>query len=340
VNRPIIICCPVKNELHNLSRLIPAWSLYADHIIIADQASEDGSIEFLKQSPKVRVIHNRDSDYNENNRINLMVAAAREISTSSVLLFLDADESLSANVLNSIEWNTFIRSAPGTAGYFRWVQLWGSVRHYIARGRTGVPVHMPFALVDDGTPLSDGAVMHGPRGPGLGRPKRVFFFNDVVNMHFFMTNREIYRKKQNWYKLYWHRRGGRYFHTNRNHCVYESVTFEEVGQSPADWYEGFVERGIDLLSCESDSLTWYDVEILKYMNDHGVRRLWLLDIWNQDWDWLRELAIRAGRKDMPTGPIVGPPSWIRFYTDWSLGRLPVSKMIRSAGRFAKRKLLP
>ena len=186
--RSVILCCPIRNELHNLTRLLPAWQLYCDHVVIADQRSTDGSSEFLARATNITTVINDDLEFNENNRIKLMLAEARAISRSPILLFLDADETLSANILLSLEWKSFVRSEPGTAGYFLWVQLYGSAKRYIAYGKTGVPVHMPFAFVDDGRDFEDGTVMHGPRGPGLGSPTRMFFFNDVVNLHFFLTN--------------------------------------------------------------------------------------------------------------------------------------------------------
>ena len=87
-----------------------------------------------------------------------MVAEARRISSSSVL-FLDADETLSANVLTSLEWKRFVASEPGTVGYFLWVQLFGSVKRYIAHGKAGMPTHLPFAFVDDGCDVADDTIM-------------------------------------------------------------------------------------------------------------------------------------------------------------------------------------
>ena len=268
-----------------------------------------------------------------------MVAEARRISSSSVLLFLDADETLSANVLTSLEWKRFVASEPGTVGYFLWVQLFGSVKRYIAHGKAGTPTHLPFAFVDDGCDVADDTIMHGPRGPGLGRPTRMFFFNDVVNFHFFLTNRLIFKKKQNWYKLYWLKRGGRYFHINRNHAVYESVSLRETEATPVEWYEGFQRNEIDVLSVENPALTWYDLEILDFINKSGTRALWLLDIWNQDWEMLRKLAKGSGLPNVPSEPIASPPKIVRLYNDLVLGRIKAREAVRLA-RFVKRQILP
>jgi hypothetical protein len=340
VTRPVIICAPVRNELHNLKRILPAWSLYAGDIVVADQGSWDGTRDLLASHPKITLLDNKDTDYNETNRIPLMLDKARSISQTAVLLFLDADETLSANVLTSLEWKSFIGAPPGTTGFFNWIQLFGSVKQYISKGETGRPSSMPYAYVDDGRPFTEGAIMHGPRGPGFHRPTRIFRFNDVVNLHFFLTSRDICRKKQNWYKLYWHRRGGKYFHINRNHALYDNVTIDDCGPSPPAWYKGFEQEGIDLVSVESPTLSWYDVEILQYMHNHGSRRLWLLDIWNQDWEHLRQLALNAGHAEIPQEPIALPPRLIRDYNDWTMGRLSWRGALRAGRRFLKRKILP
>jgi hypothetical protein len=340
MNRPVIVCAPVRNELHNLQRILPAWSLYADYIVVADQCSWDGTRDLLVANPKVTLIDNKDTDYNEINRNSLLLDKARSISQTAVLLFLDADETLSANVVSSLEWKRFIAEAPGITGFFNWIQLFGSVKQYISKGKIGLPSSMPHAYVDDGRPFTEGHVMHGPRGPGFDRPTRIFRFNDVVNLHFFLTSPEIYRKKQNWYKLYWHRHGGKYFHINRNHTSYDNVTVEDCDASPPAWYEGFEQNGIDLVSVETPTLLWYDVEILQYIYNNGSRPLWLLDIWNQDWEHLRQLALAAGHADIPQEPIALPPRLVRAYNDWTLDRISWRRAFRAGSRFLKRKILP
>jgi hypothetical protein len=320
--------------------MIPTWRRYADHIVIADQMSIDGSREFLSLFDNVHVVDNKDSDFNESNRIRLMLAKARSLFQGAVLLFLDADETLSANVSNSLEWRSFLDAAPGTTGYLTWVTLWGSIRRYIGYGAVGQPVHMPFAFVDDGRAPEGTTIMHGPRMPGAARPERRFYFNDVVNLHFLLTNKEVFRKKQNWYKYFWITKGGKYFHTNRNHTVYDKIRWEHTKASSEEWYLDFEEAGIDLTSVWNDELLWYDIEILQYIRNNGSRRLWLADIWNQDWEYLRELAIKRGHKNIPEAPISQPPGWILRYNDWVLNRMTTRSALISIGRFAKRSILP
>ena len=338
--KPVILCCPVRNELHNLTRLLPAWNMYVDQIVVADQMSTDGTREYLSGFDNVHIIENRNPEFNEPARKRMLVDKARSLASGAILLFLDADETLSANVTTSLEWNRFLREPPGTTGYFSWVQLWGSIKKYIAHGEVGLPGHSSFAFIDDGRALDPEGIMHGPRGPGMKRPERRFYFNDVVNLHFFLTNMEVYRKKQNWYKQFWIGKGGKFFYTNRNHIIYEKVRVQHTEPSPPEWYAAFEAAGLDLSSASSPELLWYDVEILQTMHKKGARSLWLLDIWNQDWEHLRQLAIKAGHSDIPQQPIQMPPGWIMRYTNFVLGRTTIRALLWSARRYVMRKILP
>ena len=64
---PKIICLtPVLNEAWILDRFIRCASLWADHIIIADQGSTDGSREIAQRYDKVIFIDNKKTgDFNE-----------------------------------------------------------------------------------------------------------------------------------------------------------------------------------------------------------------------------------------------------------------------------------
>ena len=67
--KPIVICLtPVRNEALILDRFLKATSLWADHIIIADQMSTDGSREIAKKHPKVTLIDNLSETFNEPER--------------------------------------------------------------------------------------------------------------------------------------------------------------------------------------------------------------------------------------------------------------------------------
>ena len=53
-----VVLTPVRNEAWILRAFLEATSLWADHIIIADQMSTDGSREIARSFPKVTLIDN------------------------------------------------------------------------------------------------------------------------------------------------------------------------------------------------------------------------------------------------------------------------------------------
>src|SRR6476659_3715040 len=99
MSRPqIIVLTPVRNEAWILDRFIKCTSLWADHIIIADQSSDDGSADLARKYPKVTVVENDNPEYDEADRQKLLLRTARLIPGPRVLIALDADEIMSANI--------------------------------------------------------------------------------------------------------------------------------------------------------------------------------------------------------------------------------------------------
>jgi len=78
--KPTVICLtPIKNESWILDRFIQCASLWADHIIIADQQSTDESRVIAGRYSKVTLIENSSATYSEKERQQLLLEAARKI---------------------------------------------------------------------------------------------------------------------------------------------------------------------------------------------------------------------------------------------------------------------
>ncbi|MGB8077207.1 MAG: glycosyltransferase family 2 protein, partial [Gallionella sp.] len=113
--KPKIICLtPVRNESWILEKFLKAASLWADHIIIADQFSDDDSREIAGRFDKVILIRNPSAEFNEPERQRLLIEAARKIEGPRLLITLDADEFLTANFHDSAEWEFIMHAPPGT----------------------------------------------------------------------------------------------------------------------------------------------------------------------------------------------------------------------------------
>ena len=121
----LICLTPVRNEAWVLERFLQCASVWADHIVVADQISDDGSREIAARHPKVILVDNPASDYNEGERHRLLFERARQIPAARrVMIALDADEVLSADWEQSDEWAMLRSAKPGTAIRFESFAIW------------------------------------------------------------------------------------------------------------------------------------------------------------------------------------------------------------------------
>ena len=149
---------------------------------------------------------------------SLKKACATVAQPNGVLLFLDADETLSANVLKASEWKSFLDAPPGTLGRFWWVQLWKSPLQYISSGR----------------------------GVGWDDPRRVFQFSEVVCLHFAWVFYQRAVRRQNSYKASYVVRGAKsHHHNNRNHSWHRRVRAQDLSQTPGAWLDRFRVQRVD-----------------------------------------------------------------------------------------------
>jgi hypothetical protein len=90
-----------------------------------------------------------------------------------------------------------------------------------------------------------------------------------------------------------------------------------VQPTPAQWLAGWEQAGIDMRTVPDDGPHWQDFEVLRLFAQHGTRRFWLEDIWDQDWEAVRQAAKTRGIQALPDRPVRPPPRAIR-----SLMRVP------------------
>src|SRR5262249_1964896 len=51
-----------------------------------------------------------------------------------------------------------------------------------------------------------------------------------------------------------------------------------------EWLKGYDRAGIDFRSLQSESVTWWDREILQMLREHGPERFRRIAIWDKDWN--------------------------------------------------------
>jgi glycosyltransferase involved in cell wall biosynthesis len=278
--RPRVICLtPVLNEAWILGRFLECASLWADQIIVADQNSTDGSREIAKRFSKVRFLENRAKAFNEPERQQLLLAEARRIPGPRLLLALDADEVLSAKVLDSPEWDTILHAPAGTAISFPWPMVHHRASEF---SYYYLQKELTVGYVDDGAEHV-GQTIHSCRVPTRAGCKTLRVSN-IQLMHYCLMDHDRFDSRIRWYQC-WEllnvRRRPiglyRFYHTDL------FVPSDMIRPVPAEWVQGYEQRGINMTSVNREVNYRWDKEVLGFFDEHGTARFRRLAIWDTDW---------------------------------------------------------
>jgi Glycosyl transferase family 2 len=279
MDQPTVICLtPVKNEAWILDRFLQAASLWADHIIVLDQLSTDGTPEIAGRYPKVTLVHNPSPVYNEVERQKLLLEAARQIPGPRLLITLDADEALTANFMTSPEWQTVLKAPIGTVIRFKWVNFLSDLETYWTS-----PYDYPWGFMDDGSDHV-GTTIHSPRIPmPLNAP--TILLHDVKVIHYQFADPDRQASKTRWYQCWErlnhpHRRAIEIFRQYRKSQV---VAPEQIHPIPPAWLQGYRDHGLDMTSILRLGRPWWDWQILDLIDKHGANHFRREDIWGVDW---------------------------------------------------------
>ncbi len=300
--RPQVVCLtPVKNEAWILDRFLTCASAWADHIVVADQGSDDGSREIASRFPKVRLIENSAQEFNEPERQKLLIEAARRIPGQKLLIALDADEFLTATALTSVEWELILGAVPGTVINFQWACVLPDRKSYYL-----FPTEFPLGYMDDGAEHA-GRAIHSPRLP-IPPDRPSISLRAIKVMHFSTIDFGRFKSKVRWYQCWeflkdrWQGRLielYRWYH--RDFCVPDRL----VRPLPDDWVSGYG-PSIDLLGVPTQTFYRWDEEILQLFDAHGTSKFRKLAIWDQDWEAMHELI----KKSPPPRSLRDPRSWL------------------------------
>ncbi len=295
----VICLLPVKDEAAQLDRFVQAASLWATHILVADQNSTDGTPDIARRYSKVQLIQNSSDAYNERSRQELLIAAARGIPGPRLLIALDADELLTANVLHDAQWQQVLTAAPGTCIYFDWVNLLPDLQ-------TGWIAHTgsPWGYVDDGKPHT-GTAIHSPRVPFDESAPRIRM-QAVKVLHYQYADWKLMKRKQMWYQC-WELLHSLEKRASDIHRIYHHMDAidgcEKVAALP-EWFDAYEKAGIAVRQIRPQSTDKWDLRILDFLLAEGAGRFAKLDIWSVNWaQRLRELRpADAGRADELVDP--------------------------------------
>jgi hypothetical protein len=277
--RPIIICLtPVRNEAWILDRFLKAACLWADHVIIADQMSTDGSRDIAKKYPKVILIDNPTVNYNESERQKLLIDEARKIKGPRLLITLDADEVFTPNITNSPEWQTILTQPPGTIIKFQWANLLPDLKNM------WLADFFPWGYMDDGSEHNDKEKLHSCRIP-LPLEHDIVTVNQIKVIHFQYTDWIKMQSKHRWYQCY-----ERITFPAKStadifrmyHHMY-AIPQSQIILIPNEWIQDYNRIGIDITSVYHETVLWWDEKILEYIEEYGANYFRKLYIWDIDW---------------------------------------------------------
>lgn len=305
---PIIVLTPVKNEEWVLEKFLQVTSLFADTIIIADQGSTDRTKEIALQYPKVDYIINDCATYNENYRQNLLIERARELySGPKLLLALDSDEFITANSINSAEWEHITGLLPGTRVFFKKPDILPGTKEYI-------PYDDSFYLgfIDDGSP-HNGKVIHSPRLPIPEKDTKRFVSDNIIFMHLSLVRDLEYKARQRLYSIMEKQEKNSSWQIRLR--MY-SPTLQRMGYTkklkpvPAEWIAVFEQKGVDVVNFQTSELNQYNRQILEHFYKYGVSKYWWEDIWAVDYSEIKKKFKESGDFELPDFSIRPAPMWI------------------------------
>jgi len=307
--KPKLICLtPVRNEAWVLDAFLTATSLWADHIIIADQNSTDGSREIYKKYPKATVIENNMQNMHMSRTRQLLFDEANKIEGDKIVITLDVDEVFVGNFLDTDGWKRILNSKQNDVFDFKWLNLYGSYYK---------------SLVESKRPDGDWACNYGEKingdwpdkyihEPRLKYPENAEWIsiNDIKVIHFSRLTPKRQDNKEYFYQvstIY----NDRFVSAIRLHRMYfKGKENPELVDVDAKIYDFYKENGVDFEKLISkDDGKYYFEEVARMFDERGTVFYRKLDIWNKK--WLVRLSEIAGKQ------IKDPRKWsdklLHFY---------------------------
>lgn len=304
--KKLICLTPIRNEAWVLDKFLSCASLWADHIILADDHSEDESRAIARRFPKVHLIENPVAEFDEAQRQRLLLDEARKIPGPKILFALDADEFLSANYTTSPEWQRILSAAPGSLFALRCVNVLPNFK------RAWIAHRLPVIFVDDGTPHT-GRRIHSRRLPTPSIDDTVEL-SEMKVLHLQYTDWARMRSKHAWYQCFEHLsldlRGvalyRKYHHMDR-FARRESLTVPVE----ARWTAEYEAQGIRM-SEVLQTPYWWDGAVVKMLAEHGPAFFADVAIWDRDWNAIARRVVPVSSADL-SDPRRAMQKWMHRY---------------------------
>lgn len=283
--RPLlVVLTPVRNEAWVLPAFLKATSLWADHIIIADQMSTDGSRDIYTQYEKVTVIDNHQLVMHQAKARQLLFEAAKKIEGDKILFALDADEFLSGDFVNTPSWKIILDSEPGDVFSFSWINLLPNKVQY---SKTK-PLYWAAHLSEDD--LVNGKYpdnhIHEWRLPWPENVNHEYIIDDISFIHFANLNVKRQQNKSIFYQVSTAFMEKKYSGVKlfRQYYPYISIIQENVQNVPLNLYSFYNSKKIDLFDyINLDDVGQHYVNVvLSHLSQKKLKHFAKLNIWESD----------------------------------------------------------
>ena len=294
----VICITPVKNEAWILERALKCHSLWADHIFIADQGSEDGSREIAERFEKVTLVESDYSTYNMGHVRKKLLEAARKIPGKRIIIALDGDEMLSANWVNSSEWQAILAAPEGTVLYFRWANILPDHLSVWLK-----PCDIAFGFVDDGREYQ-GSRISEPRVQ-ISETSSSLLMREMNVLHYQYNDWTRMESKQRWYQCWEHLN----YSTKRPIQIYRQyhqmygIDPSEIQPLQPEWLAEYVKQGVNMTTVPPRAFYYWDRELLDLFSKYGLDRFRKLDVWQVDW---QEISQQMGYEWQQIKPLSDP----------------------------------
>ena len=287
----LIVLTPVFNEAWILHAFLKATSLWADHIIIADQMSTDGSRDIYPQYDKVIVVDNPRKEMHQAATRRLLFEEAKKIEGDKILFTLDADEFLSGDFMHTKGWQTIMNSEPGDVFEFRWMNLSADSSKYSTWQHYYWAAHIDEDLLNGQFPDN---FIHEWRLPWPEHVNHEYKIDDISFVHFARVNTLRQRNKERFYQISQSASMGKYSGI-RFYRQYHPVLEETFYEVPMDAYACYEAYGIDIMESLNlqDEGKHYTDAVLRKIEEKGIGYFKKLDVWESG--FLRNNNLRDPR---------------------------------------------
>ncbi|MES2308911.1 MAG: hypothetical protein V4507_08635, partial [Verrucomicrobiota bacterium] len=247
--------------------------------------------------------------------------AARQIHSQAIVFTLDADEILSAEILNPKTRSEIIHQLglPGSSLLLPWIMLWKSPLEYRTEPY-GIWSQRWMRCIywDDGkSEVPYEGFLHFPRVPRAFHQGEVLFQLPLLHYQFSAWKRTSI-KQAHWRILEWEKGPQTLLNSLRINLLYAIArdTWDAKTTSiPLRWLQNYQDHGVDLTSPIDEPYPWHLQEILSLLLKNGSKRYALLDIWDLPWSAYHKKLIPREEKELQDPR----PSWIKIYHDLIYG---------------------